>query len=64
MPIPFFKIGDIVPEVTIPISLLSLSKILYPFLGIPLSINSNPIKFLLVPFDIVSKINFFPIQPK
>ena len=27
MPIPFFKIGDIVPEVTIPISLLSLSKI-------------------------------------
>ena len=49
MPIPFFKIGDIVPEVTIPISLLSLSKILYPFLGIPLSINSNPIKYFSSP---------------
>ena len=45
-----FKVGDIVPEVTKPISFwLVVEKTLWSFLAIPLSNNSIPTSFLVGP---------------
>ena len=49
-PIPIFKIGENVPDVTLPIFFFSGLKISYPFLGIDFSSNLNPTSFLLEPF--------------
>jgi hypothetical protein len=45
IPILFFKVGDCVPDVTIPISAPSEEKTLYPSRGIPLSVASKPTIF-------------------
>lgn len=49
MPIPFFKIGEKVPEQIVPTFSPFKLFISYPYLTTPVSYNIKPILFLFIP---------------